>query len=174
MGAPTGNNFWEIRSKHGRDPLFSDPILMWEAAVEYFQWCIDNPLIEIDFRGKDAEKVELPKMRAFTIHGLTSYLECNVGYFNDFEAALKNKPGALAKDFSLVIARIKETIYNQKFTGAAAGFLNPNIIARDLGLSEKQEIKQTTTQTTVDVSKLSDEAIQEIIDAENRSDTSES
>jgi DNA-packaging protein gp3 len=44
------------------------------------------------------------------------------------------------QDFSSIITRIRETIYNQKFTGAAAGFLNPNIIARDFGLTDKKEV----------------------------------
>ena len=32
---------------------------------------------------------------------------------------------------------MKEIIYNQKYSGAAAGFFNANIIARDLGLANK-------------------------------------
>jgi hypothetical protein len=143
MAAPEGNEFWKLRSKHGRDPLFASPELMWEAACEYFQWCEDNPLIEIDFTGKDATMVQKPKMRAFTIHGLCLYLDCNVQYFNDFEKSLKDKSNDVANGFSAVITRIKETIYNQKFTGAASGFLNPNIIARDLGLSEKTQNQHT-------------------------------
>lgn len=135
MAAPIGNQFWKLRSKHGRDRLFATPELLWEAACEYFEWCQENPLIEVDFRGKDADEVKLPKMRAFTIHGLCRYLDVNVQYLNDFEKTC-------TKDFSVVITRIKEIIYDQKFTGAAAGFLNPNIIARDLGLKDasKQEI----------------------------------
>jgi hypothetical protein len=35
-----------------------------------------------------------------------------------------------------------DIIYTQKFTGAAAGFLNPNIIARDLGLKEHTDTTQ--------------------------------
>lgn len=106
---------------------------MWDAACEYFQWCEDNPLIEIDFRGKDANEVELPKMRPFTIQGLCRYLDCNTKYFNDFRDAKH-------KDFSEILTRIMDTIYEQKFTGAASGFLNPNIIARDLGLADKKEV----------------------------------
>jgi len=132
MAAPVGNQFWKLRSKHGRDKLFETPDLLWEAAVEYFEWCDANPLIEIDFRGKDSNKVELPKMRPYTIQGLCLYLDTNTQYFNQFEAANH-------KDFSLILSRIRETIYNQKFSGAAAGFLNPNIIARDLGLVDKKE-----------------------------------
>lgn len=133
MAAPTGNQFWTLRSKHGRDKIFASPEIMEEAACEYFQWCEDNPLIEIDFKGKDATEVELPKLRAFTIHGLCRYLHVNTKYFNDFKDA--NHEG-----FSEVLTRIMETIYDQKFTGAAAGFLNPNIIARDLGLTDKKEL----------------------------------
>lgn len=135
MAAPKGNEFWKLRSKHGREKIFKSPELLWEAACEYFQWCEDNPLIEIDFKGKDATKVEIPRMRPFTMQGLCQYLGVNTGYFRDFKKGLT----AEDKDFSLIVTRIEETIYNQKFTGAAAGFLNPNIIARDLGLSDKQD-----------------------------------
>jgi len=141
MGAPEGNEFWKLRSKHGRDKIFATPELMLEAAYEYFQWCVDNPLIEVDFKGSHAMQVEIPKIRAFTLHGLCIYLDVNTVYFNQFEIGLKGKDDDEAKDFSKVITRIREIIYDQKFTGAAAGFLNPNIIARDLGLVDKSENK---------------------------------
>jgi hypothetical protein len=140
MAAPRGNQFWKIRSKHGRDKLFATPKLMLEAACEYFQWCDKHPLIEIDFKGKDATQVKLPRMRAYTLHGLSLYLDCNTVYFAQFEGNLKGKEDKMSKDFSKVITHIREIIYNQKFTGAAAGFLNANIIARDLGLADKAEL----------------------------------
>lgn len=142
MAAPKGNQFWKLRSKHGRDKIFATPNLMWKAACEYFEWCDSNPLIEIDFKGKDAYKVEIPRMRPYTLHGLCLYIGCNTKYFNDFDDGIKGNKDDLSKDFSEVITRIRETIYHQKFSGAAAGFLNPNIIARDLGLSDKKELKQ--------------------------------
>jgi hypothetical protein len=141
MSAPIGNQFWKLRSKHGRDKLFASPELLWEAAEEYFEWCDENPLMEIDFKGKDADRVELPKMRAYTMHGLCLYLDCNTDYFRQFKKEENNK------DFSWVIARIEDIMYNQKFTGAAAGFLNPNIISRDLGLIDKQESKSEVNHT---------------------------
>jgi len=136
MAAPHGNQFWKLRSKHGRDKLFTTPELLWEAACEYFEWCENNPLIEIDFKGKDADEVHIPKMRAFTMHGLCLYLGCNTQYFKIFRNQLREDE----KDFNTVITMIEETIYNQKFTGAAAGFLNANIISRDLGLADKKEM----------------------------------
>lgn len=140
MGAPKGNQFWKLRSKHGRDTLFESPEKMWEAACEYFQWCDDNPLLEIDFRGKDATQVTIPKMRAYTMQGLCLYLDCNTKYFYEFKTNLKDKSEEIRKGFSPVITRIEETVFNQKFSGAAAGFLNSNIIARDLGLTDNKNI----------------------------------
>ncbi len=153
MPAPVGNKFWENRSKHGRDILFATPELLWEAATEYFEWCTSNPLIEIDFKGKDASKVEIPHMRPFTIHGLCLYIGCGTSYLRNFQPP--------NEDFKAVITRIEEMIYSQKFDGAAAGFLNPNIIASDLGLAKKIEQKDTTEKGT-DFDNLSQDELKEL------------
>ena len=139
MGAPRNNEFWKLRSKHGRDKIFETPEILKEAAYEYFKWCEDNPLYEIDFRGSKIQEVKLPKMRPFTIEGLTIFLGVNTVYFSHFEKDLIGKEDELSKDFSQVITHVRDIIRKQKFEGAASGFLNPNIIARDLGLSEKTD-----------------------------------
>jgi len=141
MAAPKENQFWKLRSKHGRDKIFETPELMLDAAYEYFKWCDENPLIEVDYRGSNPPiKVELPKMRAYTLHGLTCYLDVNTVYFNQFAIDCGAKKDEISKDFSKVITHVREVIYNQKFVGAASGFLNPNIIARDLGLKDNQDL----------------------------------
>lgn len=131
MAAPKGNRFWEMRSKHGRDKMFADPNVLWESACEYFAYCEDTPLLEHDFVGKDAIEVDKNKMRAFTWEGLELFL--------DIHSLRDYKTNPDYKDFSQVITRIEKVIYTQKFTGAAAGLLNPNIIARDLGLKDKTD-----------------------------------
>ena len=158
-----GNKFWQQRSKHGRGRLFKSADLLWEAACEYFQWCDDNPWVKVE-QIKSAPKidsaifmmdnvdnkalmevmnnslVELPTARPYTIQGLCSYLDgINVGYFNDFEESLKDKTDNASKDFSVVITRIRETIYQQKFEGATVGAFNATIISRDLGLTDKKD-----------------------------------
>lgn len=145
MAAPEGNQFWKLRSKHGRDKIFESPELLWDAACEYFEWCEANPLIEIDFKGKDADRVELPKMRAFTWDALEIFL--------GIDSLRWYKTSATHKDFLQVITRIEKIIYSQKFTGAAAGLLNPNIIARDLGLKDATE--STITLNDVSQTKFS-------------------
>lgn len=162
MSAPAGNQFWKLRSKHGRDKLFASPELLWEAACEYFEWCEQHPLYEskaFAFQG-DISQAELPKMRAMTLSQLCFYLNCSESYFRVFKATLKDAD----KDFLTVINDIETIIYNQKFQGASADLLNPNIIARDLGLADKQvtENKTDITITDIDYSKLSDETLKEL------------
>lgn len=149
MAAPLGNQFWKIRSKHGRDMLFSSPELLWEAASEYFEWCEDNPLMDHEAKvvsngggeGSSVEIVQIPKKRVFTLHGLCLYLGCNTDYFKHF----RNQERAKREDFSPIMKAIEQTIYDQKYTGAASGLFNANIIARDLGLTDNQKIDQSNT-----------------------------
>ena len=134
MAAPANNQFWKLRSKHGRDKIFETPEMLWEAACEYFEACENNNLEETDFRGKDATEVTIPKMRAFTWAGLETFLDMSDEGLRNY----KVKPEY--KDFVGVITRIERIMYDQKFTGAAAGLLNPAIIARDLGLKEQTDM----------------------------------
>lgn len=140
MAATLGNRFWEFRAKHGRDQLFADSDLLWAEAVRYFEWYEKNKLIAIEFNGKDAIECEVPKMRAMSMIGFCTFLGVNHGYFSDFKKRLKPKKKE-DQAFLEVIERIEGIIYCQKFEGAAAGLLNGNIIARELGLVEKQEQK---------------------------------
>lgn len=135
MAAPKGNRFWELRSKHGRDKLFSTPQLLWEAAVEYFEWIEENPLKEekvFNYQG-EIVRTGIDKMRAMTLSGLCLYLHCNENYFRVF----KNQLPEGEQDFNKVIAEIESVIYNQKFQGAAADLLNSNLISMELGLRQK-------------------------------------
>lgn len=148
MAAPKGNQFWKIRSKHGRDKLFASEKLLWAAACEYFEWCDTNPFLEdniekvkINGVGEELKRVPLSRLRPYTLHGLCGYLDCSTSYFREF----KSNPPKDSDDFLTVIVRIEEVIYNQKFSGAAAGFLNANIISRDLGLADKSEVKSDVT-----------------------------
>lgn len=127
-----GNEFWKLRTKHGRDKLFESPEVLWDAACAYFQAATDTPLLTLEFNGKDAVECIVPKMRAFTWEGLENFL--------DIDSLREYKTNPAYKDFSQVITRIGKIIYTQKFEGAAAGLLNANIIARDLGLRDNTDV----------------------------------
>lgn len=135
MAAPKGNQFWKIRSKHGTDKIFSTPELLWEAATEYFEWCDANPLKSYEWNGKDPVKCDLDKMRAYTLKGLCIYLDCNEELISQYEKY---------EGFLGVCSRIRNIIFTQKFEGAAAGLLNHNIIARELGLQDNKLVEITS------------------------------
>lgn len=129
-----GSKFWEARASHGRPALYDDPQKLWADCVEYFEWVEANPLMTaelVKYQG-EARVVEVPKMRAMTISGLCLFLQIDQKTWFNY---------CKRDEFFQVTSRATEHIYNQKFSGAAAELLNPNIIARDLGLSDKQDIK---------------------------------
>ena len=99
MAAPEGNQFWKLRSKHGRDKLFKTPELLWEAACEYFQWCENNPIKKMDFKGKDADCVYYKLDRPYTIHGLCLYCDASTSFWREFRSNCKET----SKDFLSVI-----------------------------------------------------------------------
>jgi hypothetical protein len=142
MGAPLENQFWKLRSKHGRDRLFASPDDLWEAACEYFNWCDAHPWWrnEAIKSGDDAGKlIKIPIGRPYTMQGLCLYLDCNTVYFNKFEKSLEGREDELSKGFCQIILRVRQAIYQQKFEGAAVGAFNSNLIARELGIADKQE-----------------------------------
>lgn len=165
MGAPKNNRFWEARAKHGRETIFDSPVAMWEAAVEYFNYNEDHPRYELDFRGKDATEVELPKLQPLSIEGLCLFWNVNTAYLRQFKSTIAATTGVNAKDFTTIITRIEEVIFKQQYDGAASGFLNQNIIARKLGLSEKIESKVEAKIEALDYKKLDEETMQKLIDA---------
>jgi hypothetical protein len=133
-----GNKFWQIRSKHGRDKLFKTPELLWDAACEYFEWCDNNPLTEdkgFAFQGVVTHE-SFAKLRPYTLEGLCRYCDCNTAYFRTFKSQMNENN----KDFNTVIQDIEDVIHNQQYSGAATELLNPNIVARKLGIKDSQEI----------------------------------
>lgn len=133
MAAPAGNQFWKVRSSHGRQPIFADPEQLWEACVEYFDWVEANPLWEDKVFAYQGDLMHEPsaKMRAMTISGLCIFLDIARSTWDEY----RGRDG-----FSDITTRVDDVIRTQKFEGASADLLNPNIIARDLGLADKSEL----------------------------------
>ncbi len=151
MSAPAGNQFWKLRTKHGRDAIFTNPKLLWEESSKYFNWVDAHPWFKVeqckkpyqDKNGNWVTVTKVPTARPYTIQGLCIFLGVNSLWFNEFEEGIKkrlaNKEDETAKDFSEILHTIREVIYQQKFEGAAVGAFNWAIIARDLSLREKTE-----------------------------------
>lgn len=136
MAAPKKNQFWKLRSKHGRDKLFATSELLWEAACEYFEWCDSKPwkVTKTKSKGKNKETEETPTQCPYSLSGLMIYLNVGEAYWRQF------KDSNLDEDFSTVITRIENIIKTQQLEGAMVGAFNANIVARINGLADKQEL----------------------------------
>lgn len=130
MAAPKGNKFWELRSSHGRELIFSSPDILWQAATEYFEATVNRPWKTKDWVGKDAIQVEREVTPPFTLNSLYIFLDIDHKTWADYRQRV---------DFIPIVARIENIIYSQKFEGASVGAYNSSIIARDLGLTDKVE-----------------------------------
>lgn len=139
--APIGNQFWKLRSEHGRDMIFSSPEILWEEAVKYFEWCEENPWVQQNWVGKDGDEVQKNHIRPLTLTGLCVFLDISEMTLREY---------GKRQDFVAVYTRIEQIIRTQKFEGAATGFFNASIIARDLGLVDKVQ-EDGTKEVTIKV-----------------------
>ncbi len=145
MGKPL-KELWEVVADRGVGrPKSITPSEFWERAKDYFQWCSKNPWNRVDpVKAGDrfGEHVNTPIDRPFTIQGLCLYIGIDDNTFSRYE----KQEGY--EEYWAITRAIKNIIYTQKFEGAAVGVFNQNIIARDLGLTEKQEITSTKIKVT--------------------------
>ena len=165
MAAPKSNQFWKLRSSHGRDKLFASPELLMEACSEYFNWCDAHPWYKVEASKspntkKEERLIKVPTAIPYTLSGLCIYLGASESWWKEFR-----KNPNLSEDFLSVITRVEEIIRTHKFTGAAVGAFNPNIIARDLGMVDKTE----TTGTVINYStELTPEKVKELEELKNK------
>lgn len=151
MAAPKGNQFWLARASSGAAPAYATPEALEKDCLEYFQWVEDNPL-------KSAEKVtfqgtgtlmDVPKMRAMSIIGLCNFLGVGTATWYNWKGT--GSAGAHKRnDLLSIITWAEGIIRQQKMEGASAELLNPNIIARDLGLADKKDVKGNIAVITSD------------------------
>lgn len=129
MAAPKGNQYWKLAHDF-RKPKKYSPEEVLNKANEYALWCEKNPLYEMKVFGTGV-KMKVPKMRAMTIQGFCLFANMSSRMFYEYE-----------KDeaYREIITHVKEIFFSQKFEGAAADLLNPNIIARELGLKDQSDV----------------------------------
>jgi len=160
-----GDAFWQLsagslrnpRKFHGADDLLN-------ALCGYFDWMKSNPLQEaklVSFQG-DSELQDTPKMRAPTLQSLCLYL----GIARDTWGCWRR--GQWCPEVTLVVNWAEDMMYALKFEAAAGGLLNPNIIARDLGLAERTELTGRDGEpikTQLDVTKLDSDTMRKLLAA---------
>ncbi len=143
MAAPKGNQFWRLACKKpGSKRVFGSPKALLDASYEYFKAVDDNPLYESKAHVVSGfiEYSETAKKRPYTLGALQIFLQIHGKTWATYRKR---------QEFSGVCEIVESVIRNQKFEGAAAGLFNANIIARDLGLTDKSEINNTHVVATM-------------------------
>ena len=156
MAAEIGNNYWEFRDKHGRNFKYT-PEKLWEEAVKYFDWMskrVWNKNEAIKSGDRVGDIIEVPTSTPFSCESFCLFADISGDTFRNYQS---NKEGY--KDFLEVSTRIRAIIDSQQFEGATVGAYNPNIIARKLGLQDKQDITTDGEKIGGNLSALSTEEL---------------
>jgi hypothetical protein len=125
------NKFWRLGKTAGRHRIFETADEFETACFAYFDWVDENPLWQMKVFGTGL-KAKLPHPRAMTLRGLTSHIGIGRRTWDDYRSR---------DEFKDVCEMAEDIMFDQKFSGAAAGLFNASIIARDLGLADKSEVE---------------------------------
>ena len=148
MAAPKGNNYYSKRLSDGRSKIFESPEQLAQLAIDYMEECDNNPWEKLEqvkqplrpYKNEEGEQVTpsnivaIPTERPYSIKGLCSFLGITFQAWKNYQTLDSHK------DFFEIATRIEELIQTQQFEGAAVGAFNSSIIARTLGLVDKQEV----------------------------------
>lgn len=131
-----GNRLWELCPPDlmGRPRLIETPEVLVEKIVAYFEWADANPIVKdnIGWYEGQASHEETVSPRAMTVVGCCAHMGVDRQLWYEWR---RNRPDLLP-----VLRWAEDIMYEQKFSGAAAGVLNPMIICRELGLADKNEL----------------------------------
>lgn len=127
-----GNDIWKRRNTSGRFRTWLDPNALWEAAQKYFEWVDNNP-----------EEVEQSHVRlgVVKVKIKTPYLKEDIAQWLEVShwRYIENLKEVSA-EFQHVVTCIENIIVGNKKRGAYTNQFNHNIVARDLGLTDKTDI----------------------------------
>lgn len=127
-------------SQVGRARAFETAEDLMSACEEYLAWNEANPLIEekpFCFQGQII-MAELQKPRAPSIVALCTHLGISRFTWHNYR---------VSEEFDLVCEEVEARMRTFKFERAVAGLMNSTLIARDLGLVDKQEVKHSSDGT---------------------------
>lgn len=124
----------------GRPKNIESPEQLWLLFRKYKDWAKDNPRTKQDFVGKDGDEIERKLERPLSWVGFEVYLleRMIISDLGDYERNKENR----YQEFTTIIRAIKAYIEQDQFEGATVGIYKENIIARKLGLADKQEARQ--------------------------------
>ncbi len=132
--APIGNQYWKTRNSHGKEKIFDNPETLWNLALDYFDWCIENPLCKLVYfrhRGEMIE-VETEVLRPFSVTGLCIHLGISRQTFLNYSKK------EVYRDYFEVCELIRDVIFDYNLSGALVRLIKPCVVARELSKRTSQ------------------------------------
>jgi len=118
-----------LKKAKDRTDYTNNPKQLLAKALEYFQWCDNNPIGD--------------KVRPYTVAGLCIKGLGRAGnYLADLKGDIKNGQIEEKDELSEVVELIYSICDNQKLEGSMVNIFNSNIVARLLGLVDKQQVEE--------------------------------
>jgi|APGre2960657404_1045060.scaffolds.fasta_scaffold88300_1 hypothetical protein len=170
MAAPKGNQY-ALGCATGRDKIFKTPDELLTSFLEYKKEVNGNPWIKHEaiksgeFTG---QLISIPLQRPYTLKGFSVF--CGISYQGLFNYGHNES----YNEFFEVYNKIETECDVQKFEGASVGAFNASIIARDLGLTDKQDITTQGEKITskIDLTKFTDDELRLIAELQRKSGVS--
>lgn len=148
------------------------PDKMWELFEQYVLDTKKTPKFENILIQKTGDIVQVPRERPISFIGFENWLYKNA-IISQLRSYEQNDNDSY-KEYLPIITRIKAFIYEDKADGATVGIFNSSIVARELGLTDKQEIESKVTQTTkIDLSNYTDEELRLLAELQRKGGISE-
>lgn len=124
--------------ERGRPRNIESPDALWQLFEQYQQ---SLETIEMEVPHVKFGTVTIKAKEPMTMEGF-----CSFGYDNGITIHhyVDNPEGAY-DDFRGIVTRIKKKIFKHNFSRAAVGMYKENLIARQLGMTEKTENKNDNT-----------------------------
>jgi hypothetical protein len=125
-------------TKKGHTKYIESPEALWTLFTLYIKNEQNNPMTKVEYVGKEGRIEHTPLETPITFEGFECYL-ADQGIIQDLGHYVANRDKKYT-DYVTILARIRRNCFVHNFKGASVGLFNANLIARKLGLTEKQEI----------------------------------
>lgn len=121
----------------GRRKYIETPKKLWEHFTKYSLECKKSPKQENFWSSKSDKQVSVDREIPLTWEGFEVWLRRNgiIAKLDDYKANKEER----YSDYADILHAIEVEIWSDQYDGAAAGIFQHNIVARKLGLIDKQD-----------------------------------
>lgn len=134
-----GNEYsehWRVISAGGRQ-LSNTPEQLWDAAINYFKWCDENPITAkrtLTSGKTQGEKVVVEFKRPYSVKAFCLHAGISERYITDIKESQ-----AKESEWYIIMEKILMIIYTQNLEGAIVDLYNPIMVSKVLNMDKGVE-----------------------------------